>query len=852
MRVLALALMLSSVAASAQSPSLGIGQSPQIPLTANLGAGGNFPLIASPSIVYRTDASYSMVYPDMSGSSGFLRVTSTVALTAPRQLIGPSTTGFCWMIENATIGGQPIIISGVTGAGVSIANGTSVNVCSDGVNYVTPPVASGSGSTAGGNLAIQASDGSGGHVSTGMAAFSGGHGLTDSTAGYFSNMFNTNGANWHVGLAMNTGTPTHSTVTSGSSGNYDLRTNGLFSGVMGFGITGSYLGDYNSIINSYVNMRGGNANGSDEGHYLRAESRTYFCENNLQYCLMWKGTVSSVSQPGGANTPAALTLAITGTGTRMTNDTLLVDETSPITATLTFTATQSASAPLPITLSSPSVTIPVSISGTLNASTAWTPSSYLDVPPVLTTFAITTAGAQSNPGDELCFADSNAAISNPGTPIVSASLTGTTETISAYLMKPHYAGAQVYIGGLCGYAYELTNDTHSGQQYMFEIYGTTSATTAIVGSRSVFASGGYATAGVSGPAKIYPAARIATTSPTVNAAPTGLYAQIIPPPLAIGTSGTFVPFASGAVVANPGFPAQIFKTQQTEVTVDDPYADMQGIFENWNGYGMNWETYRDITFNQAGQGHGPVFEQLQGDVSAYLSMEHQLYGDNSGAHGIPNCGPTFMCIYQWDDNGPPANYIFRTIDANIQYIHNTQTVASCSISGGVITLTPATVFNNTSTYIHVGYNMYLGNFTDGAGGCSDLNFDGNIASLKVLSASPSLITLATTHANYAGSANAGNAYQSQFDLNSGQSNLNLRALTASRVMQNGAQVCDQSGTYACRFPVYTVANLPSAAISGNGTHVDVSDATTFTPGSCVGGGTNRMIAVSDGTSWTCH
>jgi len=67
---------------------------------------------------------------------------------------------------------------------------------------------------------------------------------------------------------------------------------------------------------------------------------------------------------------------------------------------------------------------------------------------------------------------------------------------------------------------------------------------------------------------------------------------------------------------------------------------------------------------------------------------------------------------------------------------------------------------------------------------------------------------------------------------------------------------DTSGTeeltsvvYAHR---YTVSTLPSAATAGAGATVVVTDASTFTPGTCTGSGSDYMIAVSNGTSWSCH
>lgn len=52
--------------------------------------------------------------------------------------------------------------------------------------------------------------------------------------------------------------------------------------------------------------------------------------------------------------------------------------------------------------------------------------------------------------------------------------------------------------------------------------------------------------------------------------------------------------------------------------------------------------------------------------------------------------------------------------------------------------------------------------------------------------------------------------------------------------------------------VYTVSTLPSASSLPAGTQVIVSDATSFTPGTCTGSGSDYMIAVTNGTSWSCH
>ena len=84
-----------------------------------------------------------MTYPEISGSSGFILVTSSTSLSATRNLVAPLAKGFTWAIENATTGGHSIQIIGATGTGVTIANGYTLTVYCDGTNYVTLPSSSG-------------------------------------------------------------------------------------------------------------------------------------------------------------------------------------------------------------------------------------------------------------------------------------------------------------------------------------------------------------------------------------------------------------------------------------------------------------------------------------------------------------------------------------------------------------------------------------------------------------------------------------------------------------------------------------------------------------------------------------
>ena len=131
MKIAALMLALCA-AASAQSP--------QIPVTGNLGAGGSFPLIYPRTITLNSDANYTMAYPDMAGTGGIIDVKSTVPLTATRNIIAPSVFGLGWTIENATTGGQAIQIIGQTGAGVTIPNGATVSAWYDGAKFTATPI----------------------------------------------------------------------------------------------------------------------------------------------------------------------------------------------------------------------------------------------------------------------------------------------------------------------------------------------------------------------------------------------------------------------------------------------------------------------------------------------------------------------------------------------------------------------------------------------------------------------------------------------------------------------------------------------------------------------------------------
>jgi hypothetical protein len=66
----------------------------------------------------------------------FVRVTSTVSLTATRTVFLPATTGAIYYVYNSTTGGQSLIFQASTGTGITVPNGLKAVIYFDGTNYV--------------------------------------------------------------------------------------------------------------------------------------------------------------------------------------------------------------------------------------------------------------------------------------------------------------------------------------------------------------------------------------------------------------------------------------------------------------------------------------------------------------------------------------------------------------------------------------------------------------------------------------------------------------------------------------------------------------------------------------------
>ncbi len=112
-------------------------------LSGSIGTTGTA-ILGSASVVL-TDANHTLSVAEYTNQ--YLAVTSSVTLTATRDIVVPVVTGLIFVVKNATTGSQSIRIIGATGTGYTVTNGATAIVVCDGTNYLAV-----SGFTAGGDL----------------------------------------------------------------------------------------------------------------------------------------------------------------------------------------------------------------------------------------------------------------------------------------------------------------------------------------------------------------------------------------------------------------------------------------------------------------------------------------------------------------------------------------------------------------------------------------------------------------------------------------------------------------------------------------------------------------------------
>ena len=109
---------------------------PQLNLSGNIGCIG-FPCVNTGTYVLASDANVTLPITSTATSAFYLKVTSSVSLTATRTITYP-VGRFPVGIENATTGGQALIVCGTSGNCVNIPNSTTsyTPVWNDGTNFV--------------------------------------------------------------------------------------------------------------------------------------------------------------------------------------------------------------------------------------------------------------------------------------------------------------------------------------------------------------------------------------------------------------------------------------------------------------------------------------------------------------------------------------------------------------------------------------------------------------------------------------------------------------------------------------------------------------------------------------------
>lgn len=123
---------------------------PQLNLSGNVGCIG-FPCVNTGTYVIAADTDTTLPITSTATSAFYLKVTSSVALTATRNFIYPAGR-FPVGIENATTGGQSLNVCGPTGSCVTILNSTTTYtpVWNDGTNFIaggTPNAVVGTGTS---------------------------------------------------------------------------------------------------------------------------------------------------------------------------------------------------------------------------------------------------------------------------------------------------------------------------------------------------------------------------------------------------------------------------------------------------------------------------------------------------------------------------------------------------------------------------------------------------------------------------------------------------------------------------------------------------------------------------------
>lgn len=166
-------------------------------------------------------------------------------------------------------------------------------------------------------------------------------------------------------------------------------------------------------------------------------------------------------------------------------------------------------------------------------------------------------------------------------------------------------------------------------------------------------------------------------------------------------------------------------------------------------------------------------------------------------------------------------------------------VTSVSNTDNTLTVAP------TTGAVHASLNLANANTWTAGQIMPSLTTNGTNNGALTLTSNGSLPALPGGGSIQVTTPNSVSAYQMELPAGQPASNQTYLNCTAAN-----PTVCSFTGIFLG--PPVAYASLPSASSAGSGNARLINDSTSYTPGPCVGGGGDVMIAVSDGTNWTCH
>jgi len=244
----------------------------------NIGTTLEEAIVGKADVAFATDGNKTITLTDSNASQDarniYLNVTSSVSLTATRELIVP-TNEKTFIVKNGTSGSQSITVKTSAGTGITVPNGSTYLLYVDGTNVVEQQVASSVASGGTGRSSITS-----GNVMIGAGTDQ----VTLVGAGTTGNVLVANGTSWESGVAFESGMimlwsgsiasiPTGWVLCDGTNSTPDLRNNF----VVGAGDTYSVDdtgGSADAVVVSHTHTFSGTTGGGGSHNHTYSWYRT--------------------------------------------------------------------------------------------------------------------------------------------------------------------------------------------------------------------------------------------------------------------------------------------------------------------------------------------------------------------------------------------------------------------------------------------------------------------------------------------------------------------------------------------------------------------------------------------------